>query len=159
MFARCQLMKDCSTLYRLFQTYYSECFEPYGLGSGQHFFLVEIQHKPGITMTELAELGAYDGATVTRAVKRLNQSGYVIITPDQTDHRVKRLYLTDEGRKMVEIIAEKRRALFDVVTVGFTEDELAQTYELLERLAQNTRAAREAMRARRDDQAYTADDL
>lgn len=148
MTGKYHIMKNSSALYRLGQMYFNERLAPYNLGAGQQFFLNRIAGSPGISMAELAQIGTFDNGTVTRAVRRLFDEGYIRIEPDESDRRVKRLYLTEKGAPLIEPLAEMRREWFDAVTRGFTDEEKAQTGALLERLAGNARAYVQAMQYR-----------
>ena len=148
MAGRYHIMKNSSALYRLGQMYFNERLAPYNLGAGQQFFLNRIAGSPGISMAELAQIGTFDNGTVTRAVRRLFDEGYIRIEPDESDRRVKRLYLTEKGEPLIGPLAEMRREWFEAVTRGFTEEEKAQTGALLERLAGNARDYIPAMQAK-----------
>ncbi len=135
------ILKNCSTFYRLTQMRYAEELRPYGLGAGQQYFLWHIASNPGVSMAELAENGAYDNGTVTRAVSKLKDSGYIRIEPDDRDRRAKRLYPTEKGSAMLEPIHQMRARWFRAVTVDFSDEEKAQVNILLARLAENARRA------------------
>ena len=145
MAGKYHIMKNSSALYRLGQMYFNERLAPYNLGAGQQFFLSRIARMPGISMAELAQIGTFDNGTVTRAVRRLSDEGYIRVETDESDRRVKRLYLTEKGEPLIEPLAEMRRAWFDAVTRGFTDEEKAQTGALVERLADNAREFIQAM--------------
>ena len=145
MAGRYHIMKNSSALYRLGQMYFNERLAPYNLGAGQQFFLTRIAGSPVISMAELVQIGTFDNGTVTRAVRRLSDEGYIRIEPDESDRRVKRLYLTEKGEPLIGPLAEMRREWFEAVTRGFTEEEKAQTGALLERLAGNARDYIQAM--------------
>lgn len=103
---------------------------------------------PGISMAELAQIGTFDNGTVTRAVRRLTDEGYIRVETDESDRRVKRLYLTEKGEPLIEPLSQMRAEWFEAVTRGFSEAEKAQTGALLERLADNARAYVQAMQYR-----------
>ena len=140
MAGKYHIMKNSSALYRLGQMYFNERLAPYNLGAGQQFFLSRIARMPGVSMAELAQIGTFDNGTVTRAVRRLCDEGYIRVETDETDRRVRRLYLTEKGEPLIEPLADMRHEWFEAVTSGFSDDEKAQTGALLERLADNARS-------------------
>ena len=75
-------LKFISVIQRNTQKYFDSILEDYHIGGGQQFFLVHIYENNGITMYDLAKLGQFDKATVTKAVRK---AGYrdckVFITP------------------------------------------------------------------------------
>ena len=139
MVTRYHILKNCSMFYRLTQMHYAGELRPHGLGAGQQYFLWHIATRPGVSMADLAVNGAYDNGTVTRAVRKLAESGHIRIEPDDRDRRAKRLYPTEKGAAMIEPIRQMRLTWFDAVTEGFTESEKMQVDALLARLADNAR--------------------
>ena len=148
MTGKYHIMKNSSALYRLGQMYFNERLAPYNLGAGQQFFLSRIAQMPGISMAELAQIGTFDNGTVTRAVRRLTDEGYIRVETDESDRRVKRLYLTEKGEPLIEPLSQMRAEWFEAVTRGFSEAEKAQTGALLGRLADNARVYVQAMQYR-----------
>ena len=137
---RHHIMRNSSAFYRLTQMYWTEKLKPYGLGAGQQYFLIQIDRRPGITPAELAERGAFDGGTVTRACHKLETAGYIAVSKDKNDGRVRRLTLTDAGKALLEPIRSMLHEWMSAVTEGFTEDEKALIGSLMGRLADNARA-------------------
>ena len=90
-------------------------------------------------MAGLAVNGSYVTATATRAVKKLEETGYIRVEPDARDRRAKRLYPTDKGTAMLEPIRQMRADWFAQVTEGFTDAEKAQADALIARLADSAR--------------------
>lgn len=140
MAGKYHIMKNSSALYRLGQMYFNERLAPYHLGAGQQFFMSRIAAAPGISMAELAQIGTFDNGTVTRAVRRLADEGYIRMEGSEADRRVKRLYPTEKGEALVEPLAKMRAEWFEAVTQGFTEEEKLLSGALLGRMAENARA-------------------
>ena len=157
MVTRYFLLKNCSIFYRLTQMHYGDWLRPYGLGAGQHYFLWHIAAHPGVSMAELAVNGAYDNGTVTRAIRKLTESGHIRIEPDARDRRAKRLYPTEKGEAMLEPIRQMRGAWFAKVTEGFSEEEKMQLNALMARLADNARRCLEREQLNQQRQAYDHD--
>ena len=96
------LGRNISIAYRLSNRFYDRVLSPYQIGCGQQFFLLRIYENQGISMYDLARMGRFDKGSVTRAVQKLEEQGYVRCVPDERDKRVRRLYTAD----MVEPIAK-----------------------------------------------------
>ena len=73
----------------------------------------------GLKATELAEQAWSAPGTVTSVVNTLVKGGFVERRPDETDRRVVRLYITDEGRALMSYYvpqaATRWRKAFDFV--------------------------------------------
>ena len=134
------VMRNVSVFYRLTQMHFSDKLKPYNLGSGQQYFLLQISRYPGASLADLAELGAFDNCTVTRAVQKLESAGYIRVERCARDHRAKRLYLTEEGDALIQPIRSMIGEWMAAVTVGFTEEEKETMGTMVGRLADNARA-------------------
>jgi DNA-binding MarR family transcriptional regulator/GNAT superfamily N-acetyltransferase len=72
--------------------------------------LIEIEQQPGITAAGLSDSLRLDKSSVSRLLRKLVLSGDVSEMPDAGDARIKRLGLTENGRRRVsEIHAFARR--------------------------------------------------
>lgn len=112
-----------------------------GLGCGRQFFLTYIYENPGITMYDLAKTGNFDKGTITKAIQKLDELGYVSICPDERDRRVKHLYLTQTGGQFLDRVYETRRIWKEQITRGISPEELASLSALLEKMDSNSREA------------------
>ena len=131
------ILKHIAGMSRMASAYFTERMARFDLGAGQQFFMHRIAKYPGVSMAELARMGFYDNCTVTRAVKRLADGGYVRMEPDARDGRIKRLYATDAAEELLREIHLMRQDWYSIATDGFTEEEKQQLGELLSRMADN----------------------
>lgn len=131
------LGKYTSIMYRISQTYYEERLKRFHIGFGQQFFLLCIRQNPGIGILELAQTEYFDKGTTARAVKKLEEQGYVVRETDQEDKRISRLYVTDQADPVIEATADMLESWLDLLTEGFTEEEKRQAENLMERMADN----------------------
>ena len=137
---RLHLIKNTSAFYRMTQSYLNERLKAYDMGSGQQFFLDRIARNPGISLQELAHLGYFDNGTATRAVQKLVDKGFVQVTTDEKDRRIRRLQVTEEGLSALEAMRALKREWRAAVMQGFTEEEQRTLSQLLDRLVENTQA-------------------
>jgi DNA-binding MarR family transcriptional regulator len=63
-----------------------------------------LQQQPGIDQATLAQLMAYDRATIGGVVKRLEQKGLIERQIDAEDRRARALTLTDEGLAVLRAV-------------------------------------------------------
>lgn len=89
-------------------------------------------------MNDLAQMGSFDKGTVTKAVQKLIEQGYVRMTVDKQDKRVRHLYTTEQAKQVVEHIYELRDTWNDQITAALTPDERQTVFALLERMAQGS---------------------
>ena len=76
---------------------YDRHLKPSGLKVTQYSMLVNISRNPDITVTELADLLLMDQTTITRNLRVLKKSGFILVEPEASDKRTKRIQLTDFG--------------------------------------------------------------
>ena len=131
------LGKNISVLYRMGNRFYDRVLAPYGIGCGQQFFLLRIYENQGIGMYDLARLGCYDKGTVTRAVKKLEELGYIRSDTDPKDKRVRRLYTTPAATPLVSAVQRARESWNNALTAGMSQEERSEVHRLVERLAEN----------------------
>ena len=108
--------------------------EPYGVGSGQHFFLFLLDRTPGITQNEVSNITDIDKATAAKGLAKLEQQGYIERFPDKGDRRIRRLYLTKEGKEVIPRIKESLTRVTEVCSTKLTEEELEMLFYLLDKV-------------------------
>ena len=80
-----------------------EC-KAYDLTPVQYAALVAIQNHPGIDATRLSAVIAFDRSTLGNVIERLQSKDYIERKPSREDKRVKLLYLTRSGAKLLRDI-------------------------------------------------------
>lgn len=107
------------------------------IGRGQFFFLKVLSRHDGISQNELSEMLTIDKATTARAIKKLQDQGYVTRRPDPHDNRINRLSLTVEGWAICTELDRVSRELEDSLLQGFSSDEKATLQDFLQQMAKN----------------------
>ncbi len=74
-----------------------------------------IQHHPGTDQATVAELIAYDRATIGGVVERLEQKGWVARVVSERDRRARELSLTPEGQRILKSLVPVVRDLQDEI--------------------------------------------
>jgi DNA-binding MarR family transcriptional regulator len=97
--------------------------EAYRIGSGQFDFLMVLYHKDDISQETLAKILRVSKATSTRAIQHLEKEGYVLRQRDESDLRAYKVYITEKGKEIREIILEKLIAFLDTLLSDFTPEE------------------------------------
>ncbi len=76
---------------------YDNLLKPCGIKITQFSLLANIARNPATTVSELAELLSMDQTTVSRNIRVLEKSGYIRFEGEMTDHRIKRIQISDLG--------------------------------------------------------------
>lgn len=104
------------------------------LDLGQADALELIVNRGGCRMAELAAALRVEASTATRAVGRLVDAGLAMRTTTPEDARGVTVMATDEGRRVHEEVAGRRRAAIVKMVSVFDVKERAELADLLERL-------------------------
>ena len=99
-----QIGRYISQLYRKGSTFINKGVSKYGIGSGQFMFLLELYIKDGKNQEEIAEALKMDKGTTARALKKLEEEGFVRRIKDENDKRAYKLYLTEKSKEIEENI-------------------------------------------------------
>ena len=114
----------------------------------QYAALVAIRTHPGIDATRLSAVIAFDRSTLGNVIERLEAKRYIARKPASDDKRVKLLYLTQSGEKLLrDIVPSVDRAQERMLQPLKTSDR-KMLMELLTRLVdRNNEASRVPLRA------------
>lgn len=110
-------------VFRIMNVVYDRELAKYDLTSSQISVLCNLWNKDGITQKEIQEKLNLRAASVTGLVDTLCDKNFITRNQDDEDARVKRLYLTDKGRKVEKISTDVVKVLESTISKGLTEDE------------------------------------
>ena len=110
---------------------------PLGLNSSQHIYVLKVCREPGITQDQFLESFSVQPSNVTRAVAALEKGGFLRREQYEGDKRTCRLYPTEKSLGIFEQIRRISRETEGEMTEGFTEEEVRQLNDLLQRAAEN----------------------
>ncbi len=129
--------KVISYIYRYQRIFLDKELEPYGIGSGQFSFIMSLCLKDGVKQETFARMYKMDKATVARAIKKLEDTGYVYRKQDAEDKRAYNVFLTEKGKDIGAKMKERAIKWDDIVIAGFSEEEKRLSAAFLERMEQN----------------------
>lgn len=110
-------------VFRIMNVVYDRELAKYDLTSSQISVLCNLWNKDGITQKEIQEKLNLRAASVTGLVDTLCDKNFITRSQDDEDARVKRLYLTDKGRKVEKISTDVVKVLESTISKELTEDE------------------------------------
>lgn len=129
--------KSISIIYRYRQILVNHKLKPYNLGSGQHIFLINIASNEGINQKELTSLVKIDKATTAKALKKLEEHGYIYRQCDDSDRRYNKLFLTEKGHEVMPVINDILNEITDELVKGLDENECRQFKQSLNKILDN----------------------
>jgi len=126
-----------SCIYRYFHRYLHDHLQEYNLGSGQFHFLMMLYRKDGVNQETLAEHLNIDKATSARAIKKLEQQGFVTRKRDQNDRRSYNIYLTEKAKKLKPKIRTILNEWTNILLKDISQEQQNHLFNTLEKITQN----------------------
>ncbi len=100
--------------------------------------VLTLLHKYGeMRMGRLSELMAIDMSVTSRHVSHVEERGWLERHPDPQDGRSRLLSLTERGNRQLDTLSEATTEALEGFLHDWTEEDLAQLNELLERLRES----------------------
>ncbi len=132
-----------SMIYRHSRIYMDSRLEELNLQSGQYTYLLYLYHHDGQKQDDIVKTLRIDKAGTTRALNKLEKSGYIFRKPDEKDRRGKLVYLTEKAWQIQPLLLKFYSNWLNLALEGFDESELEHLYHLLNRVAINAIAVTE----------------
>lgn len=129
--------RDVSHLFRSIRNFMGRQLEPYGIGDAQFPFLMLLLHEDGISQEYLATALKCDRATSARSIARLEDTGYVRRVVDPDDKRAYKVFLTEQGHDMGQIVWSVSSDLNDMLLEGFTDEEKLAFRNMIQKAGTN----------------------
>lgn len=98
------ILREIGSISRMLESIANIEFREFQLSKGQYIYLVRIYENEGIIPERLAELIKVDRTTLSRAVKKLEENGFILKKIDKENKKIKHLYTTTKGKQTVQLI-------------------------------------------------------
>ena len=105
-------------VYLRFRKYFNRLVRDTGLTWTQVRVLISLYRQQGLTQTQLADQLDMGKSPVGKKIDALEGSGWVVRRADESDRRVKRVYLTKKLDQNVEPLLAVSDAIVDGATIG-----------------------------------------
>lgn len=107
------------------------------ISNSQGWALVHlVRMEPNVRQADLARAIGITEASLVTTLHQLENAGFVTRQPDPDDRRTNRLVLTAAGTDIARGIDQRLIAMRAELLVGISDDDLAVTVALLERVAE-----------------------
>ena len=124
--------------------YVQERIAAEGLGLSDFMVLEVLLHKGPMSPSAIGERVLLANASMTAAVDRLEQRGWVVRTSSTQDRRSRIVALTREGREFISDLYARHVQDIETVTDVLTQRERDQLRSLLKKMGKAAEAARES---------------
>jgi len=128
------LMHDVS---RLRRKVFDEVMQPEGVTRSQWWVMAHLSRHDGISQSDLAERLDIGRAALGGLIDRLEAQNFVRRMSSNHDRRTKLVYLSDEGRTMIENMRAKSDRVSEAILEGLDTKQRQQLADMLELVKQN----------------------
>lgn len=126
-----------SLIYRYGQMYIGDHLKQFDIGRGQHIFLNALYKEDGLTQEELSDYLKIDKGTTAKALKKLEEQGYITRTVSEKDKRCNEVFLTDKARGIKEDVRKVFTDWRERLTFGLSDEEKQMALIILEKMGHN----------------------
>lgn len=123
-----------SILYRQSQIYFNRVLREFDITSAEYSFLMTLYNREGLSQDEISSHLQIDKAATARAIKSLENKGYVTRDKDDADKRFNRVYLTDKAKLYRDEIRKRVHSWSEFLTEDIDEDTIEMVLEVLKRM-------------------------
>lgn len=123
-----------SQIYRKGNSFISKGLNELGIGSGQVMFLLELYRQDGRNQEELSDVLNIDKGTTARAIKKLEEQGFLIREKNRDDKRAYKVYLTDKSKDLKNDIYAIMSNWEEVITSNLDKEESENMIILLKKI-------------------------
>ncbi len=92
----------------------------------------------GLTINELSDYTVTEQSTMSRSLDSLEKQGLIKRESSDNDGRVRRIYITDDGRSAFDKFWPAMHNSYQALFSGVTEQEHEQLIKILQKILQNT---------------------
>ena len=129
--------KYLSYFHRIGSSFLSKSYEKYDIGAGQYKFLIQLYLDDGISHDTLTERISVDKATTTRAIKKLESSGYVRLELNEKDKRKYHIFLTDKAKELKDEIFQVYYEWEELLVKSLSEYEIENLISTFKKMYEN----------------------
>ncbi|MDR6555522.1 MarR family transcriptional regulator [Paenibacillus qinlingensis] len=126
-----------SLIYRYGQMYIGDHLKEFEIGRGQHIFLNALYKEDGLTQEELSDYLKIDKGTTAKALKKLEEQGYITRKVSEKDKRCNEVFLTEKARSIKEDVRKVLTDWRERLTFGMSDEEKQMALIVLEKMGHN----------------------
>lgn len=135
-----EILREIGMIARALDSISNIEFKEHALTKGQYLYLVRICEHPGIIQEKVAEMIKVDRSTAARAIQKLELNGFIEKKEDEHNKKIKKLFPTEEGKRVYPFIKRENEHSNAVALKGFSESEAETILALLQRVRSNVEA-------------------
>lgn len=111
--------------------------QEYGVTTSQWAILALLWKKEGLSQVEIQQMLGLEKATVTGLVQRMSRAHFVYKATDAHDKRINRVFLTEKGRQLEELLVPHAKSVNELALKGFSHEETERFIEFIMKAIRN----------------------
>lgn len=131
------VLRDIGAIARALDSIANIEFKDFQLSKGQYLYLIRISENPGIIPDKLAEMIKVDRTTAARAIKKLEEKGFIEKKTDVENKKIRRLFITEKGAELAPIIKLENDYSNQIALQQLSEQEIAAFSQTLKKVVAN----------------------
>ena len=112
-------------------------YEEFDLNRSQASILFTLHQHSSMSQKELAERLNMTPPSITSAIRKMEQEGYIRRRQDETDQRVMRRALTEKGESCIENVKRVADEMHELIFRGMSPEEIMLFRRLLIQINEN----------------------
>lgn len=125
-----------SILHRQSQIYINCVLKEFNITSAEYAFLLSLYRKDGVTQDELSTYLYIDKSATARAIKSLEEKGYVVRSKDPADKRCNRVYLSEKANSYKDEIKGRVFSWSEFLTEDMDKETIDMAFTILESMVE-----------------------
>lgn len=124
--------------------------EPFMLENGYHFptsclgILADLWVKDGLQQKELGSSLIKNKSSINKMLHSLEKADMIVKIADSTDHRSKRIFLTERGKKLKNHISEKSQQMDELFLSEIPKEQIEVTKTVLTKMYHSLSSIKQA---------------
>ena len=124
------ILREIGSISRMLDAIANIEFKELKLNKGQYIYLVRIFER-------LAEVIKVDRTTLSRAVRKLEENGFILKESDPFNKKIKHLYTTEKGKHVVQFILRENEYSNKIATTQLSASEIETVSNLLSKIRES----------------------
>lgn len=134
------ILREIGSISRMLDAIANIEFKELKLSKGQYIYLVRIFENEGIIPERLAEVIKVDRTTLSRAIKKLEENGFISKESDPLNKKIRHLYTTEKGKHAVQFILRENEYSSKIATSQLSQSEIESMTRLLSKVRKSIEA-------------------
>lgn len=118
--------------------YISQKLKDYNINFAQYTILNALYNEENINQEKLGKILSINKGNIAKSLKGLMSEGYIKRLDDKKDKRAYRIYVTDKGNSVKDIIINLKKEWNSLLVFGMNKSDIDTFYTLINKAKENS---------------------